>query len=130
MRETFTKPTDISLPFDSGKVSMIVTGSGAIYTGDGELALCGSFSRAKCRVNVLGGLLTIVPDDGFCFTLDIPALRPVETDAWAGLPSMTDLEPKPFGSVSPEVQAVIDQMNRNALVREQALLRALQQRRV
>lgn len=130
MRETFTQQTDLSLPFDSGILSMVVTGSGAIYTGDGELALCGSFSRAKCRIKVLGGLITVVPDEGFCFNLDIPGLRPLDAAGWLNEPSLTDLSPRPYGQISPEIQAVMDQMNRNAIVREQAMLRALQRRTV
>lgn len=59
--------------------------------------------------------------------LDVPELRDAEV-GWLGTPSLADLSPKPFGQISPEIQAVIDQMNRNAIAREQAMLRSLGRR--
>lgn len=87
-----------------------------IYSGSG---------RAVVRASVSGSRLFILPysKDGLV-GLEVPELREAEA-GWTHEPSLTDLEPKPFGAISPEIQAIMDRMNRNAIIREQALLRSL-----
>lgn len=89
-----------------------------VYSGAGE---------ATVRAKVHGSRLFILPysKDGFV-SVEVPELREVEA-GWLDEPSLTDLSPRPFGTVSPEIKAVIDQMNRNAIAREQMMLRALRQ---
>lgn len=89
-----------------------------IYSGSGE---------ATVRASVFGSRLFILPysKDGLV-TIDVPELREAVA-GWLYEPSLTDLEPKPFGAVSPEIQAIMERMNRNAIIREQALLRALRE---
>lgn len=87
-----------------------------IYSGVGAARVCGA---------VEGSRLFVLPyaKDGLV-EIDVPELRQADA-GWLNEPSLTDLEPRPFGSISPEIQAVIDRMNRNAIIREQALLRSL-----
>jgi hypothetical protein len=94
---------------------------------DAQLIYSGS-GTAHVRVTVFGSLLFILPfsKDGLV-AVEVPELRD-EPVGWTNEASLTDLAPRPFGQISPEVQAAIDQMNRNAIVRELAMLKALRQR--
>jgi len=103
----------------------------AIFVGDSletaEMIYSGS-GAAKIKAAIKGGVLLVVAAEKNGFVqLDIPELR-APVVGWTDEPSLTDLAPRPFGAVSPEIKAVIDQMNRNAIIREQAMLRALGQR--
>lgn len=87
-----------------------------IYTGSGV---------ASVSAAVEGSRLFVLPyaKDGLV-DIEVPELREAEA-GWLNEPSYTDLSPPPFGAISPEIQAVIDRMNRNAVIREQQLVRAL-----
>lgn len=101
--------------------AMIVAGS-SLETGD--LIFAGE-GRHTVKAAIEGGSLFVVPfDKNNPTVLDIPELRGFEA-GWTDEPSLTDLSPRPLGAVSPEIQAVMDRMNRNAIIREQAMLRAL-----
>lgn len=96
--------------------------------GDQVPIYCGAGSG---RVKVSGPFvsLSVEPKSKLPWVIQIPELRTDEV-GWLNSESYTDLDPKPFGRISPEVQAIMDQMNRNAIIREQAMLRALGNRRV
>lgn len=97
--------------------------------GDRKLLFAGE-NRKGVKGVIDGRFLEIYlsKKDGVA-ALALPELRnPVDGVEWFGDESYTDLDPKPFGTISPEIQAVMDRMNRNAIIREQALLRALGQR--
>lgn len=111
------------------KLRFTVTSGGcSILCGHGKddavLVYSGS-GVATVRAKVYGSRLFILPysKDGLV-SVEVPELRE-DVVGWLDEPSLTDLEPKPFGAVSPEIQAIMDRMNRNAIIREQALLRAL-----
>lgn len=91
---------------------------------DADLIYSGSGS-AVVRAMVAGSRLFILPyQENGIWQIEVPELRFVEP-GWLREPSLADLNPPPFGQISPEIQAVMDRMNRNAILREQALLRAL-----
>lgn len=102
-----------------------------IFVGDSletaELVYAGS-GDASVKAAVSGGAMLIVASEkNAAVRLEIPELR-ASVVGWTDEPSLTDLSPRPFGAVSPEIRAVMDAMNRNAIIREQAMLRALGQR--
>lgn len=110
--------------FSSG-VSIMV-GSSA----DDAVLIYSGMGYARVSEAVEGDQLFLVPwtSQGIA-RLDIPELRNVDPEAagWTNEESLTDLSPRPYGMISPEIQAVMDRMNRNAIIREQALLRSLGQ---
>lgn len=135
MKLAFTGPQDIALPVATyRKVGFtILSGGCAVIAqtaeGDSELIYAGA-GKAKVKVSSAAARLLIRPfqKDG-AVALDVPELRDIVGEAgWRNEPSLTDLSPKPFGMISPEIQAVMDAMNRNAIIREQAMLRALGRR--
>lgn len=126
MRDTVTEETEVGLPA-SGKTWIRLWGSGQVFTGQGMLVASGNFSGQKVRLEVEDETLCFVPDAGNCLTFDIPSLRQSEP-GWVDDGSFTDLSPKPPGQIPYEIQVVINAMNRNAIIREQAMLRALGQR--
>ena len=116
------EPRRLSFTVASGGCSILcgngIDDAALIYSGAG---------RSRVTASVYGSRLFILPysKDGLV-SIEVPELREAEA-GWTYEPSLTDLEPRPFGAISPEIQAVMDRMNRNAIVREQALLRALRQ---
>lgn len=113
------------------KLRFTVTSGGcSILCGNGKDDAALVYSGAGCatvRATVYGSRLFILPysKDGLV-SVEVPELREAEP-GWTNEPSLTDLEPPPFGAISPEIQAVMERMNRNAIAREQMLLRALRQ---
>lgn len=99
---------------------------------DGEcsrlLMFSGFGSGSVAFIANASSFLRIDQEDGAHTSVRIPELRAFGA-GWRRTASFTDLEPKRPGAVSPEVQAVIDQMNRNAIIRETKLLAALDKRR-
>lgn len=123
---TISETTEIKLPrAERRKFRMNVTGPCAIF-GAGKYGNCiyHGFGSAKVNTVIEGDAILVVPQKGATVTLFIPELRDLTVE-WANSESYTDLSPKPFGTISPEIQAIIDKMNRNAIIREQAMLRAL-----
>lgn len=124
MRLTFTEAQDFDIP--AGLYTATLWGSGVIMDHNQDVLWIGGGAKKRFTFRASGDYITIAPDN--VMVLDIPALRSLDHDGWINEPSLTDLSPKPFGMVSPEVQAVIDMMNKNAIIREQRMLKALQQR--
>lgn len=89
-----------------------------IYVGGG---------KADIRVRTDANRLYLMPSNEMEFTISIPELRD-NVAGWRNEPSLTDLTPKPVGTISPEIAAIMEQMNRNAIIREQKMLKALGQR--
>lgn len=123
MKATYIAETEVVLPA-SGKTWLRLWGEGQVFTGDGVLVASGRFSGQKVRLDVEDETLCFVPDAQCFMTADIPSLRQLEP-GWIDDGSFTDLSPKPPGQIPYEIQVVINAMNRNAIVREQAMLRAL-----
>ncbi len=106
----------------------VVSSGCSIYVGqsleDCDLVYSGT-GAATVKVPVRGNTLLVIADEqNAAVRLDVPETREEEA-GWLNEPSLTDLNPRPFGTISPEIKAVMDQMNRNAIAREQALLRSL-----
>lgn len=113
------------------KVRFSIRSSGVVVYGvraDGDLELLYAGSgAAKVRAAGPFKALSIEPSGKLPWQIEVPELR--DTSAtWTDDVSFTDMEPKPVGQLSPEVRAIMDQMNRNAIAREQAMLRALGRR--
>lgn len=87
-----------------------------VYSGDGWAEVFTSTSATHLFA------------EGAGIVLMIPELREHTFAGWSNEPSLTDLEPRPLGAISPEIQAVMDRMNRNAIIREQAMLASLGRR--
>lgn len=135
MRHMFQGPQDIELASDQlRKLRFTIMSDGcAVFLVDAEgseLVYAGSGS-GNVRVSTSATHMQVRPfrKEGV-IRLDIPELRDLDSVNWLNEPGFTDLSPRPYGQISPEIQAVMDQMNRNAIVREQAMLRALQRRTV
>ncbi|QXP08681.1 MAG: hypothetical protein [Arizlama microvirus] len=109
------------------KLSITVVSNGCTIADEWGQLLYAGVGKAKIKVNTPTSALLVQVADGGTATLSIPELRTSEP-GWTFEPSMTDLEPKQMGAISPEIQAVMDHMNRNAIIREQAMLRALGKR--
>nr|QJB21352.1 MAG: hypothetical protein [Microvirus sp.] len=92
-----------------------------------SLLWCGVGS-ARVVVAVEGEAKLVVEQQQFFSTaFRIPELRAVDA-AWRRTASFADLDPpKPF-AVSPEIEAVVNRMNQNAIRREMLLLQALDRR--
>lgn len=125
-----TSPLMVGLAQSGSRfLSFTVNSSGvAVLVGDtveDAVIVYAGTGKAKVKALVDGGVLWVKPlgKEMIC-SIDIPEIRKDEA-GWHNEPSLTDLAPRPFGAISPEIRAVIDQMNRNAIIREQAMLRAL-----
>lgn len=88
-----------------------------VYAGEGQAVV-----RLTCEASALWVELS----EGGSAVIEVPELR-TDIVGWTDEDSLTDLSPRPYGAISPEIKAVMDQMNRNAIIREQAMLRALGQ---
>lgn len=109
------------------KISFRIQTTGATViaeNGDDRVILFAGAGKAKVSGFITGPSLFVSLSKGNVAHLDIPELRENEA-GWMDGPCFTDLNPKPRGTVSPEIQAIMDAMNRNAIIREQAMLRAL-----
>jgi len=81
-----------------------------------EVVYAGS-GKAKVKACVEGATLWVKPlGKELVCDIEVPELRH-ETAGWCNEPSLTDLEPRPYGTISPEIKAILDQMNRNAIIR-------------
>lgn len=94
----------------------------------GEVLVWSGTGRANLTLSVSGAAEVIVrQDDDAAMAIRIPELRDLSVE-WRRTPSFADLEPPKPRTVSPEVQAVMDRMNQNAIRREMLLLQALENR--
>lgn len=131
-KHSFHSTSMLMVPLASSEARFLalnVNSSGVIITvgddaADAAVVYAGT-GRAKVKVLVEGGTLWARPlGKDMVLDLEIPELR-WDEGGWLDEPSLTDLQPRPFGGVSPEIKAVMDYMNRNAIIREQAMLRSL-----
>lgn len=130
-------PSEMALP-DLGQRRVtveVITGGCNIFlsswNGDGEvrrLLVWSGFGRGGFSfVAGSGQALSVSQGEGEHSSLHIPELRSMEV-AWRRTASFADMEPKRPGTISAEMQAVIDQMNRNAIRREAIMMQALKNR--
>lgn len=131
MRLTLRKNDTVELASsERRRFSMMVETTGCTIIGkrDGaDVLLFAGVGVAQVRGVIEGNEITVTMNNPGITVLDIPELR-ADFPEWIGGESYTDLEPRPITTIAPEIQAVIERMNRNAIIREQALLRSLGQR--
>lgn len=136
--QTIYGPSGVVLP-DRGErrvvVDLVSQGASVFLSmldKEGEtvrlLLWCGQGEASLQFVAADGMQLEVDQDADAVTSVRVPEFRDMSAP-WVKSASFADLNPKPRLSVSPEVQAVIDQMNANAIRRETILLQALERRR-
>lgn len=92
-------------------------GATLVFTGVGRFDVdCG----------VMGETVIEIDGDGST-SIRVEGVKPREV-GWTDGPSITDLEPKRFGDVSPEIAAMFQTMQVNMLAREARLLEEIKKR--
>lgn len=105
-----------------------VTEAASIYVHD-DRGICLVFSGHgdfEVDIGIVGEGVVQVEGEGTT-SIRIEGVKPRAT-GWRDGPSIADLEPKTFGTISPEVQAMFEQMQRNMLAREARLIEQLRKR--